>query len=107
MGWAKDNNFESNLHVDDILNSQAGDVPDVHRFPTVPMVIYLCFQIYFPIDHHCKTWSELTELLKNSPNLLNFLQDVAIIFAIFLNSHNFSSNEDKNSNFGMSENAIL
>ena len=32
--------------------------------------------IYLLIDHHCKTQSELTEMLKNSPNLLNFLQGV-------------------------------
>ena len=32
--------------------------------------------IFFPIDHHCKTQSELADMLKNSPNLLNFLQGV-------------------------------
>ena len=33
-------------------------------------------KIYFLIDHHCKTQSELTNMFKNSPNLLNFLQGV-------------------------------
>ena len=42
------------------------------------LVIYLCFQIYFLIDHHCKTQSELTDVLKNSPNLLNFLQSALV-----------------------------
>ena len=31
-------------------------------------------QIYFTIDHHLKTQSELTDMLKNSPNSLNVLQ---------------------------------
>ena len=42
------------------------------------LVIYVCFQIYFLIDHHCKTQSELTEMLKNSPILLNSLRDVNV-----------------------------
>ena len=48
--------------------------------------------MYFLIDHHCKTQSELTDMLKDSPNLLNFLQGVIqLSFAIFeflLNSLN-------------------
>ena len=31
-------------------------------------------QYIFPIDRHCKTQSELTEMLKNSPNLLDGLE---------------------------------
>ena len=38
------------------------------------LVICVCFKIYFLIDHHCKIQSELSDMLKNSPNLPNFLQ---------------------------------
>ena len=30
--------------------------------------------------HYCKSLSELTDMLKNSPNLLNFLQGVVLGF---------------------------
>ena len=38
------------------------------------LVICVCFKIYFLIDHHCKIQSEWSDMLKNSPNLPNFLQ---------------------------------
>ena len=34
--------------------------------------------IYFLIIHHCKTQAKFTEMLKNSSNLLDFLQGVKI-----------------------------
>ena len=40
------------------------------------MFIYACKYI-LRIDHHCKTNSELTETIKNSRNLLNYLQGVS------------------------------
>ena len=39
-------------------------------------------QIYFLKDHHCKTHLELSEMLKNSPNLLSFLHGVTKLFTI-------------------------
>ena len=32
--------------------------------------------MHFPIDHHCKTQLEVTDMFKDSPNLLNSLQGV-------------------------------
>ena len=43
------------------------------------------------INHYFKTQSELTEMLKNSPNLLNFLQVGAIILRKKLKSAKISS----------------
>ena len=41
----------------------------------------MLLNIYFLIHYHCKIQTELTEMLKNSPNLLSFLQsDNARIF---------------------------
>ena len=45
-------------------------------FESIVLVIYLCFQIYFLSDNQCKIKSELTDMLINSTNLLNFLQGV-------------------------------
>ena len=36
--------------------------------------VYLYLPIHFLVDHHCKSKSELTDMLKSGPNLLNFLQ---------------------------------
>ena len=43
-------------------------------FESNVLIVYVSFLIYFLIDHHCKTHSELTEMFKNSSNLQNFLQ---------------------------------
>ena len=61
------------------------------------LVIYLCFQIYYLISYHCKTQSELTDMLKNSPNLLNFLQGVLWLSS---NINNFSQKQARNFKFG-------
>ena len=42
-------------------------------FSQMYWLLSIFFQIYFLTDHHCKTRLELTGMLKNSPNLLNFL----------------------------------
>ena len=43
-------------------------------FETNVLVIYLCFQIYFFMDHHCKTQSELIDTIDNSQKWMFFLQ---------------------------------
>ena len=58
-------------------------------FESIVLVIYLCFRIYFLIDQHYKSRSELADMLKNIPNLLNFLQGFpgSYLNIIQLNDH--------------------
>ena len=48
--------------------------------------------MYFLIDHHCKTQSELTDVLKNSPNLLNFLQGALVTWFLLAQTKYTNSN---------------
>ena len=36
------------------------------------LVIYVCFQMYFPMDCYCKTQPELTKMFKSCRNFLRF-----------------------------------
>ena len=43
-------------------------------FDLIVLLVYLCFELYFLLDHRFKIQSELTDtdMLKNRPNVLNF-----------------------------------
>ena len=42
----------------------AGGVP--LAFTQEDFLVYLCFQLYYLIDHHCKTYSELIGIIENN-----------------------------------------
>ena len=39
-------------------------------------------KLYLVIDHYCKALRELTDVFKNSPNILNFLKDVILFLPV-------------------------